>query len=78
MEIALNQQILRTDVAGMPLEWVDYRDAVRLYYTEQVAYECGTLLLRVCGGTNASSGRRSVNRKVVESFAHPAKGRGTG
>ena len=60
MEIALNQQILRTDVAGMPLEWVDYRDAVRLYYTEQVAYECGTPLLRVFGGTNASSGRRSV------------------
>lgn len=60
METALNQQILRTDIAGMPLEWVDYRDAVRLYYTEQVAYECGTTLLRLCGGTNASSGRRSI------------------
>ena len=27
-----SQQVLRTDVAGMPLEWIDYRDAVRLYY----------------------------------------------
>ena len=27
----LAQQVLRTDVSGMPLEWVDYRDAVRLY-----------------------------------------------
>jgi hypothetical protein len=33
----LSQQILRTDVSGMPLEWVDYREAARLYHTEQVA-----------------------------------------
>ena len=33
----LSQQILRTDVAGMPLEWVDYREAARLYHTDQVA-----------------------------------------
>ena len=39
----LSQQILRTDVSGMPLEWVDYREAARLYHTEQVAYTCGTL-----------------------------------
>ena len=34
----LAQQVLRTDASGMPLEWIDYRDAVRLYHTEQVAY----------------------------------------
>jgi 5-methylcytosine-specific restriction endonuclease McrA len=62
MDAALNQQILRTDVAGMPLEWVDYRDAVRLYYTGQVAYECGTELLRLRGGINALSGNRSTLR----------------
>jgi hypothetical protein len=28
----LNQQVLRTDMAGMPLEWVDYRAAARLYF----------------------------------------------
>ena len=42
--ISLSQEILRTDVSGMPLEWIDYRDAVRLYHTEQVAYACGTPL----------------------------------
>jgi 5-methylcytosine-specific restriction endonuclease McrA len=56
---ALVQQVLRTDVSGMPLEWIDYRDAVRLYHTGQVAYACGTLLYRLHGGVNARSGRRS-------------------
>lgn len=55
----LSQQVLRTDVAGMPLEWIDYRDAVRLYHTEQVAYTCGTPLFRIYGGTNAVTGLRS-------------------
>ena len=55
-----SQQVLRTDAAGMPLEWVDYRDAVRLYHTEQVAYVCGTAILTVHGGYNALSGQRSI------------------
>jgi 5-methylcytosine-specific restriction endonuclease McrA len=56
----LNQQVLRTDAAGMPLEWIDYQDAVRLYHLEQVAYACGSLLYRIRGGHNAVTGRRSV------------------
>ena len=56
----LEQQVLRTDVSGMPLEWIDYQEAVRLYHLEQVAYTCGSLLYRIRGGINASSGRRSV------------------
>lgn len=55
----ISQQVLRTDVAGMPLEWIDYREAVRLYHNEQVAYDCGTVLYTVFGGYNASSGSRS-------------------
>ena len=31
----LAQQVLRTDVAGMPLEWIDYREAARLYHTQR-------------------------------------------
>ena len=58
--ITLTQEVLRTDVAGMPLEWIDYRDAVRLYHTEQVAYSCGTPLYVVHGGVNAKTGQRSV------------------
>ena len=56
----LNQQVLRTDISGMPLEWVGYQEAVRLYHLEQVAYTCGTLLYRVHGGINAKTGRRSI------------------
>ena len=56
----LSQQVLRTDAAGMPLEWIDYQDAVKLYHLQQVAYSCGSLLYRVHGGINARSGKRSV------------------
>ncbi len=56
----LSQQILRTDVSGMPLEWVDYREAARLYHTEQVAYTCGTRLYRLYGGTCARTGLRTI------------------
>ncbi len=56
----LNHQVLRTDQAGVPLEWIDYQDAVRLYYLDQVAFTCGSLLYEVHGGTNAITGKRSV------------------
>ena len=55
----LSQQVLRTDVAGMPLEWIDYREAGRLYHSEQVAYACGTHLYTVFGGYNSTDGQRS-------------------
>jgi len=58
--IDLSHQVLRTDVSGMPLEWIGYQDAVRLYHLEQVAYTCGTLLYRVHGGICAKTGRQSV------------------
>lgn len=44
----------------MPLEWVGYQEAVRLYYLGQVAYSCGRLLYRIRGGYNAVTGIRSV------------------
>ena len=55
----ISQQVLRTDVAGMPLEWIDYREAVRLYHADQVAYDCGTLLYTVFGGYSSFDGNRS-------------------
>ena len=51
--LPLNQQVLRTDLAGMPLEWVDYRVAARLYFLGQVAYSCGESLFLLRGGVNA-------------------------
>ena len=55
----LSQQILRTDVAGMPLEWVDYRNAVRLYSVGQVAYSCGSVIFAIRGGINSRTHRQS-------------------
>jgi hypothetical protein len=55
----ISQQVLRTDVAGMPLEWIDYREAARLYHARQVAYACGTRLYTVFGGYNSATGERS-------------------
>lgn len=52
-------QVLRTDAAGMPLEWIGLEQAVRLYYTEQVAYACGSPLYRLRGGINARTGLQS-------------------
>ena len=56
----LNQKILRVDIAGMPLDWIGYQDAVRLYYADTVAYVAGSELFTIRGGTNAKTGRRSI------------------
>lgn len=80
---SLNQQVLRTDAAGMPLEWIGYQEAVRLYYAGQVAYSCGTPLYRLRGGFNARTGLRSTievnsivatwgsNRALVAGYTPP-------
>lgn len=60
--LPLNQQVLRTDLAGMPLEWVDYRVAARLYFLGQVAYACGGSLFLLRGGINATTRVRSQIR----------------
>jgi hypothetical protein len=57
---SLSQEVLRTDVAGMPLEWVDYRIAATLYHTEQVAYACGSPIYTVRGGYSSRTGLRSL------------------
>ena len=56
----LSQEVLRTDVAGMPLEWIDYRVAATLYHSGQVAYSCGSPIYRIRGGYSAKTGFRSV------------------
>lgn len=55
----LGQQVLRTDAAGLPLEWIGYQDAVRLYTLGQIAYTLGGVLFSLRGGVNAATGRRS-------------------
>ena len=72
---ALSLQVLRTDAAGMPLEWIDYQEAVKLYYLDQVAYTCGTPLYRVRGGVCARTGRRSVIEvhSIIATYGHTGK-----
>ena len=79
----LNQQILRTDVSGMPLEWVTYQDAVRLYFNDQIAYTCGSNIMTIRGGINAITNLRSKvdvnsiiatfgnNKTLSEQYAPP-------
>jgi 5-methylcytosine-specific restriction endonuclease McrA len=57
--MSLSQQVLRTDLAGMPLEWIDYKAAARLYFLGQVAYTCGNPLMLLRGGVNARTRRQS-------------------
>ncbi len=56
----LSQQVLRTDISGMPLEWIGYQAAVRLLHLGQIAYACGPRLYRIHGGINYRTGRQSV------------------
>jgi 5-methylcytosine-specific restriction endonuclease McrA len=57
--VLLSQQILRTDLSGMPFEWIDYRVAARLYFLGQVAYSCGDAIFVLRGGINAKTRARS-------------------
>ncbi len=56
---ALDQQVLRVDAAGVPLEWIDYQEAVRLYHLGRVVYTLGSTLYRIRGGISARTGLRS-------------------
>jgi len=60
VEYDFNQQVLRTDAAGMPLDWITYKEAVHCYHLGQVLYSCGEPLYRVRGGVNAVTGRQSL------------------
>ena len=74
VSMELQQQVLRTDVAGMPLEWIGYQEAVRLITLDQVSYSLGRSLYRIRGGINALSGKRSVvevNAIIASHGRHP-------
>ncbi len=70
-------QVLRTDASGMPLEWLGYQEAAKLYHLGMVAYSCGSLLYTLHGGFNSRSGRRSeieVN-SIIATVHHHKKDR---
>ena len=43
----ITEQILRLNYAGLPIEWINYQTAVRLYCNNQVTYECGDSSLTI-------------------------------
>ena len=55
----LGQEALRIDTTGLPLEWIDYKDAASLYAVDQVVYTLGVEIYTVFGGINAITGKRS-------------------
>lgn len=86
MLLNLSQQILRTDASGMPLEWIDFRQAVRLHTLGMIAYVCGEPLFTLHGGINAVSRRRSTieinsivathgNHRLRDSYTPPLSNR---
>jgi len=69
----LNRLVLRADVSGMPLGWIDFQEAVKLYHLDQVAYSLGSYLYTIHGGYNAHSGLRSklaINSIIATSQYH--------
>lgn len=55
----MNHQVLITDSAGLPKEWVDYDRAINYYVNEKVLWEIGSKIKTLYGGTNAATGEQS-------------------
>ena len=73
----LGQEVLRTDVSGMPVEWVDYQQASKYLALDLVIYSLGETLYRIHGGINALSGQRSfvdVSAIIATRGVHPDYG----
>lgn len=76
----ITQPILRTDVSGMPLEWIHFKHAVTLISLKQVAYTCGEFVMTVRGGINRRTQCQSkleVNSILATCGASQAFGKGT-
>lgn len=52
--------ILRLDVAGAPVRWLPWQDAVNLYAREMIAWTAGERLFTFKGGINRTTGQRSI------------------
>jgi len=58
----MSPHILALDVAGAPHRWISVRDAARYYATDMVAWAIGANEFVLRGGTQRSTGRRSLIR----------------
>ena len=51
--------ILRLDIAGSPVTWIPWQDAVCLYSRNMVAWTAGDSVFTIMGGTSRATGLRS-------------------
>ncbi|MBH32359.1 MAG: HNH endonuclease [Gammaproteobacteria bacterium] len=71
------QQILRTNVSGMPIEWINYQSAAKLYYNGQIAFTCGTDIFDLRGGVNAKTNLRTKIKinSIIATYGKTSKGK---
>lgn len=53
-------KILRLNLAGQPIEWLEWQQAVCLYARDLVVWSLGDVIQSVKGGLSRATGRRSV------------------
>jgi len=59
MEHLTGIRVLRLNIAGAPIEWLNWQQATCLYSRDIIAWTLGEPLVEVYGGTNRRSGHRS-------------------
>jgi 5-methylcytosine-specific restriction endonuclease McrA len=56
----MHSKILRLNLAGQPIEWVDWQTAVCLYARELVTWSLGDVVHRVHGGQSRITGQQTI------------------
>jgi len=76
----MEAQILRLNIAGQPIEWLNWQEAVTLYARDIVAWSLGEVVREVNGGICRATGNRSciqVPSIIASSGERMAKPRST-
>lgn len=56
----MESQILRLNIAGQPIEWLNWQEAVTLYAREIVSWTLGDTVRKVYGGTCRATGLQTM------------------
>lgn len=76
----MESQILRLNIAGQPIEWLNWQEAVTLYARDIVAWSLGDVVREVYGGVCRATGTQSciqVPSIIASSGERLAKPRST-
>lgn len=60
METSTLPKILKVDVGGLPVEWMDWQTAVNLVFNDKVVWSFGDHPIRLHGGRSRDTGLRSM------------------